>query len=350
MKAAVLAQYGKIEWKNVPTPSISDTEVLVRVKYASICGSDQHVFKGEFHPRTSVPMIQGHEFGGVIAKCGKDIADFHVGDRVTVDPIFWCGKCTACKIGHYPACRSLKLLGIDVDGGFAEFVVAKKFMLNKVPPAISDKQAALVEVLAIGFHACKRANVRKDDSIAIYGAGKVGQCILQAVRTKTSNPVFIIDILDTRLQLAQQAYPDIITINARNVDPVSVINEHTNGRGVDIAFEAVGHAVVVPERLHPVRSCIQTIRPVGTVCVLGLSDTEAPLIMKELIFKEAKIISSRVTHGEFSETLHHLEHGHLKPDALISKIMHVSEAQHGFEILEQEPENYLKILLRVSKG
>lgn len=347
MKAAVLTQYGKIEWKDVPTPSIADDEALVRVKYASICGSDQHVFRGEFHPRTSVPMIQGHEFGGVIAECGKDIADFHAGDRVTVDPIFWCGKCPACEIGHYPACRSLKLLGIDVDGGFAEFVVAREFMLNKVPPDISDEHAALVEVLAIGFHACKRANVQQGNSIAIYGAGKVGQCILQAVRTKTSGPVFMIDILDTRLHLAQQAYPDIITINARDVDPVSVIHAHTNGRGVDIAFEAVGHAIAVPERLHPVRSCIQAIRPVGTVCVLGLSDSEAPLVMKELIFKEAKIITSRVTHGEFSETLHHLERGYLKPDALISSIMHVSEAQQAFEILEQEPEKYLKILLRV---
>ena len=152
MKAAVLTQYGKIEWKDVPTPSISDDEALVRVKYASICGSDQHVFRGEFHPRTSVPMIQGHEFGGVIEKCGKDIANYQDGDRVTVDPIFWCGKCPACEIGHYPACRSLKLLGIDVDGGFAEFVIAKEFMLNKVPPDISDEigRASCRERVCVG--------------------------------------------------------------------------------------------------------------------------------------------------------------------------------------------------------
>ncbi|MCU0456399.1 MAG: alcohol dehydrogenase catalytic domain-containing protein [Bacteroidales bacterium] len=110
MKAAVLTEYRKVEWKEVDVPEISGNEVLIKVGYACICGSDQHVFLGEFHPRTSVPLIQGHEFAGTVFKTGPAVKYFTVGDRVAVDPIIWCGHCPACKRKHYPACSTLKLV------------------------------------------------------------------------------------------------------------------------------------------------------------------------------------------------------------------------------------------------
>ncbi len=185
MKAAVLTEYKKIQWQDVPEPEIGDSDVLIKISYASICGTDQHIFNGEFHPRTKLPLIPGHEFVGEIADTGKNVSGFNVGDRVAVDPIIWCGKCPACEIGHYPACTSLKLLGIDMDGGFAEYVASKDSMLYKIDPAISDRDAALVEPYAIGFHASKRAGVQDGDTIAFYGAGKIGQPIMQAARTIT---------------------------------------------------------------------------------------------------------------------------------------------------------------------
>lgn len=350
MKAAVLTKYKRIEWREAETPKITDFEVLLKVSYASICGTDQHVFKGDFHPRTNPPFIMGHEFSGHIVEIGKNVSGFQVGDRVTVDPILWCGQCAACEIKHYPACKSLKLLGIDTNGGFAEYIAVKDFMLHKIDSTISDKHAALVEVLSIGFHACRRAKLQQHDTVAIFGAGKVGQCILQAARTKTDNAIFVVDILNNRLAVAKKIYPDIITINVQHDDPVEVIIKCTNGRGVDVAFEAVGHAQSISNRLHPARACVQSIRPAGTVCVLGLADAPAPIVMKELIFKEAKIVASRVTHGEFVETLHYLKANVLHPDALISYELPANQIQYAFELLENEPENYLKIILNFSGG
>ncbi len=118
MNAAVLTQYKKVEWKQVDIPEISGNEVLIKVGYACICGSDQHVFLGEFHPRTSLPLIQGHEFAGTIVETGPDVINHKAGDRIAVDPIIWCGHCPACLRHHYPACTTLKLVGIDLDGGF----------------------------------------------------------------------------------------------------------------------------------------------------------------------------------------------------------------------------------------
>ncbi|MFP4367709.1 MAG: zinc-dependent alcohol dehydrogenase [Bacteroidales bacterium] len=345
MKAAVLEEYGKITWKDVPDPETKADEVLVRIKNASICGSDQHVFKGEFHPRTQTPFIPGHEFAGIVEEAGKDVEKIKRGDLVAIDPIIWCGKCEACKRGHYPACTSLKLIGIDMDGGFAEYISVPENMLFIVNPSVDPKYAALVEVLSIGFHATNRSGVKEDDSIVIWGAGKVGQSILQAVRLYSRNQIFMVDILDNRLKRAKMAYPDIEIINSLKTDPVDYIHSKTMGKGVDIAFEAVGHPAKVKNEIHPIRSCIRSIRGGGIICVLGLADEPVPVIMKELIWKEAKIVTSRVSHGEFSECIENLEKGKLKPEALITAEMHASKAHEAFEMLEKDPENQLKIIL-----
>lgn len=348
MNAAVLTGYRKVKWKSVDIPEISGNEVLIKVSYACICGSDQHVFLGEFHPRTTLPLIQGHEFAGTIVEAGPDVNIFKPGDRVAVDPIIWCGHCPACKRNHYPACTTLKLVGIDLDGGFSEYMKVPETMLYKVTDNIPDEHAALVEVLSIGFHACKRAGVKEGYRVVIWGAGKVGQSILQALKTKTKNSVIMVDILDERLALAKNTYSDIHTINASLTNAVERIKELTGGEGVDIAFEAVGHSKDLPGVVNPVRGCIQAIRGGGTVCVLGLSSEPSPVVMKELIWKEGIIMTSRVSHGEFAETIDNMNRGTLKPDALVTDILHPSETQQAFEMLENEPHKHLKILLKFS--
>ena len=348
MKAAVLEKYNHFEWKDVPTPVITDDELLVKVGYASICGSDLHVYRGEFGARTQLPLIPGHEFMGQVVGVGAKVQKIQKGERIAVDPIFWCGQCPACQRGHYPACHSLKLKGIDTDGGFAEYVAVKEFMAYPVGATISDRHAALVEVLAIGFHACNRSGVKAGDSVAIWGAGRIGQVILRAVRTITSAPVFMVDIVPKRLQMASALYSDVIPVSAMDTDPVAFIKNHTNGFGVDVAFEAVGHASSIPKRLHPIRSCVHAIRGGGMVCLLGLADEAVPLVMRELILKEGKIMTSRVSHGEFKTAIQYLEQGVLNPEALITGEIEGKEMQKGFDLLQSHPDQHLKILVRLS--
>ncbi len=346
MHAAILVKYGQFKWEEADYPQIQDNEVLVKVEYASICGSDQHIFRGEFHPRTPIPFIPGHEFAGNVVEKGAKVKHINIGDRVAVDPIIWCGKCPACEHKHYLACTSLKLMGVDMNGGFAEFINVAESMLYKVNTKVPPQHAALIELLSIGYHACNRANIKKNDTVAIWGAGKVGQSILQAVKTKTKGTVIIVDILENRLNLAKKTYTDIYTINAREEDPVSAIQNITQNRGVDVAIEAVGHAMNLPDRENPVRSCIQSIRGAGTICVLGLGDEALPILMKELIWKEATLVASRVTQGEFAETIENLEKGRLKPDALITDTINPRDIQKGFEMLDKEPDQHLKIMLK----
>ena len=347
MKAAVLESYGNFHWKDVPPPVAGTNEVLVSIKYAGICGTDLHIFPGDFHPRTQVPFIPGHEMGGVVEEIGKEVHGFVPGDKVAIDPIIWCGECSACQRNHYPACTSLQLLGVDTDGGFAEKIAVPQHMLYKVSQSIPDEHVALVEIYGVGFHANNRAGTKEGDSIAIWGAGRVGQVILQAARIKTKGTVFMIDPAESRLEIARNYYDNIVTINPAKENPVEVIKIHTKGNGVDIAFEAVGHEIEFDGIYTPVRSAIQSIRGGGKVCVLGLGDEPAPIVFKELIWKEGEIITSRVSHGEFQEVILNLENGNLKPGALISKIMHASEIQRAFEMVQKETENYLKVLLKI---
>ena len=199
------------------------------------------------------------------------MSDYKVGDRVAVDPIYWCGECPACRLKHYPACTSLKLLGIDSDGGFGQYVAVKDFMLYRLGENISDRHAAMIELLSIGFHACNRAGIKKDDTVLIVGAGRVGQCILQAARMITDNTIYIVDILAKRLALAEKTWPNVVGINAAEHEPASVIKELTKGRGVDVSFEAVGHARSIENRLSPVCLCIEAIRARARCAFWGLA-------------------------------------------------------------------------------
>jgi (R,R)-butanediol dehydrogenase/meso-butanediol dehydrogenase/diacetyl reductase len=345
MKAAILSEYNLVEWKEMDKPECGSGEVLIRVNFASICGTDQHIHKGEFHPRTQTPMIMGHEFAGEIVEVGSEVTGFKVGEKVAPDPIIWCGLCPACLRGHFPACTSLKLIGIDSDGGFVQYIALPPSMLYRLPSEIPDEHAALIEILSIGFHAKNKAGVEKEDVIAIWGSGKVGLCILEAVRTVTDKPVFMVDILEERLAIGPKHYDRVIPINALKEDPVERILKETEGKGVDIAFEAVGHAAKPDQLVNPVRGCVQSIRGGGTVCVLGLGSEPAPIVFKELIWKEGRIVSSRVSHGEYSEAISNLEKGNLKPEALISRILPASQTQEAFEILDANPANNIKILL-----
>jgi threonine dehydrogenase-like Zn-dependent dehydrogenase len=218
-------------------------------------------------------------------------------------------------------------------------------MLYKVPANIPDEHVALVEVLSIGCHAKNRAGVKPGDTVVIWGSGKVGLCILEAVRTVTDNTVFMVDILEQRLAIGPAHYNNVVAINALRENPVERIKAETGGKGVDVAFEAVGHAHEIAGVVNPVRGCIQSIVGGGTVCVLGLGNDPTPVLFKELIWKEAKIVSSRVSHGEFAEAIEHLQHGRLKPEALISQVLHGSQTQRGFELLDENPAENVKILL-----
>lgn len=181
MKAAILHGGGDLRMQTVPDPTPAPNEVMVRVHACSICGSDLHAFHGK-HPRLVFPRILGHEFAGEIVDAGREVAGFRVGQRVCCDIDVSCGNCGPCRAGRSNICETLKTMGSDRDGAYAEYVAVPDYNLYPLPDNVTYDQAATVQVLGIGYHAvAHRVRPQAGEKAAVIGAGPVGRGAGRAV-------------------------------------------------------------------------------------------------------------------------------------------------------------------------
>jgi threonine dehydrogenase-like Zn-dependent dehydrogenase len=331
--------------EEVPSPHPGPDQVLVRVSWSSICGTDLHIYLGEFKERVIYPRILGHEFCGAIESVGKGVKTLKPGDRVTVDPIIWCNQCPACLNGHNNVCDHLKLVGVEYDGGFADYVAVQADKVYKVPDEVSMRDAALVELYSLGVHATRKAMVEPGDRVAIFGAGRLGLSVLEVIQQTAAVWVCIVDVIDKRLEIARGMGVDL-TINAKDDDPVDAILSHTNGRGVDRAIECVGTYIEISKQGGPVQQAVHVTRNAGRIVVMGLGSQHTPVFWKEAVYKELQIVGSRVTLGDYPRALALMARHKLHPDLLISKVIDLDDLPRVFHLLEEEPGQYLKVLVK----
>ena len=238
MNAFVLHAVGDMRYQQVPRPTPSDGEVLVRVGFCGVCGSDiPRVFvKGTYH----FPTIIGHEFSGTVEACGPGVDDFTPGDRVVVFPLIWCGQCASCEQGKYVQCLDYDYLGSRSDGAFADFVVAPRQNLVPVPEGVSLEEAAMTEPAAVALHALRRAGgCSVGDSVAVFGAGPIGLMVAQWARAMGASPVILFDIIPEKTEMARRAGFSL-AFNNLAVDPVQTIQSITGRDGAHVCVEGAG--------------------------------------------------------------------------------------------------------------
>ncbi|MBN1967456.1 MAG: alcohol dehydrogenase catalytic domain-containing protein [Anaerolineae bacterium] len=347
MKAGILYSAKEIAVGEAADPRIRSNEVLVNSQYAGICGTDLHIYRGEFAARVAYPAIQGHEFGGVVEEVGADVQGIKVGDRVAVDPVLSCHGCIACQTGHLNACRSLKLLGVDINGGYGQYVAAPATHVYHLPDSLPLAHAPMVEMYGLGHHILQRGRVQPGETVVILGAGKLGLSILD-VLCHSVNPglAIVTDRNPFRLNVAQKlgaAY----AINVADHDPVDEVMAITQGQGADCVIEAVGHYHLTPGQVPPVAQAVQMIRSGGRVVTAGLGDQETSVHFKTLVLKEAEIIASRVTLGEFPRAIRMMGKGLLHPDLLITHQMPMRDITDAFATVDQDDPETIKIVLDV---
>jgi 2-desacetyl-2-hydroxyethyl bacteriochlorophyllide A dehydrogenase len=347
MKAGILYKANDIRLGQAPTPTIGPNEVLLESKAAGICGTDLHIYRGEFESRVSYPAIQGHEFGGIIAEVGSEVRGFQPGDRVVVDPIISCHRCPACLTGHINACRTLKLFGIDLDGGYGQFVAVPDSHLFALPDAVSMSHAPLVEMYALGHHILQRGQVQPGEAVALLGSGKLGLSILD-VLCHSASPGFTIvtDLQPFRLDTAKKLGADV-ALNINEVDPVEKALEFTNGVGVDCVIEAVGHYHLVDGQEAPLAQAVKMIRSGGRIVTTGLGEQLSAVHFKTLVLKEAKIIASRVSRGEFPRAIRMMSRGLLHPELMITDLMPLENITAAFAQVDREDPQTIKIVLEI---
>jgi threonine dehydrogenase-like Zn-dependent dehydrogenase len=347
MKAGILTNDRDICVGDAPDPRIGPDEVLLQTGYAGICGTDLHIYRGEFHDRVAFPAILGHEFGGVIQEVGKDVQGYQIGDRVAVDPIISCHRCPACLSGHLNACRTLKLLGVDLDGGFGQYVAVPSSHLYALPDAIPMGHAPMVEMYGLGHHILWRGQVQPGETVAILGAGKLGLSILDVLSHSASPATTIVtDLQAFRLETARKLGADV-TIDIAQQDPVERVMEITKGAGADCVIEAVGHYHLLEGQEAPLAQAVRMVRTAGRIVTAGLGEQLSAVHFKTLVLKEAQIIASRVTLGEFPRAIRLMEKGLLHPELLVTDQLAMRDIAVAFEKVDQEDPATIKVVLDV---
>ncbi|MGD0159330.1 MAG: zinc-binding dehydrogenase [Candidatus Bathyarchaeia archaeon] len=340
MKAARFYEPNKpLRIEEVPLPKIRERWVLVEVKACGICHSDLHITKGTIKvPKT--PLILGHEISGRIADIGSEIEEFRKGDRVLVSGMIPCGECYYCASGKDNICQRKVELGIQIDGGYAQYVAVPSKNLYRMPDSMSYEEAAiLTDAVATPFHAVKLGRVTFGSTVAVFGVGGLGMNAVQ-LSTLAGARVIAVDILDQKLALAKEFGAEE-TINSKIEDPIHRILQITNGNGVDVAFEFVG----LPTTLE---QAIASVRRGGKVVLAGVGTQKANLSMRDMTAKEIEIIGVQgfVAHTEYPALIDMVVHGRLDVKKMISQTVPLEEVNRGLDILEKQIGNPIRVVLK----
>jgi 2-desacetyl-2-hydroxyethyl bacteriochlorophyllide A dehydrogenase len=347
MKAAILQGARDIRVGTVPDPSLGPSDVLIKTSHAGLCGTDLHIYRGEFTARVKYPVVQGHEFGGTVEEVGRDVKGLRRGQAVAVDPILSCHGCRACLLGRINACRTLKLIGIELQGGFGEFVAAPASHVYALPENMPLSQVPMVEVYGLGHHVLARGLVQPGETVVVLGTGKLGLAVLDVLCHGASPALAIgVDVDAFRLGVARRVGAEY-AIDVRAEDPVERVMEITHGEGADCVIECIGHWHNVPGREPPLAQAVKMVRNGGRIVTAGLGEDPTSVHFKTLVIKEAQIIASRVTLGEFPQAIHMLGKGLLHPEWMITDQLPLRDVAKAFERLDAEDPKMLKMVLDV---
>jgi 2-desacetyl-2-hydroxyethyl bacteriochlorophyllide A dehydrogenase len=350
MKAGVLYGDRKIEVRDVQDPTPGPGEVIVESRFGGICGTDVHIYRGEFRSRVRFPAIQGHEFGGAVVELGPNVSGWAVGDRVAVDPIIPCRACPACRRGQVNCCRSLRLLGVDDDGGFGRLVAVPQANLYRLPDDMAMEHVPLVETFALGHHVLDRGRVQPGETVAILGAGKLGLSVLDVLCHGASPASTVVcDVQPFRLEVARRIGADV-TVDVTREDPVARAVEATGGAGVDCVIECVGHYHLPEGQEPPLAQAVSMIRNGGRIVTAGLGEQLTAVHFKTLVLKEAEIVASRVTLGEFARAIRMLAKRRLHPELLVTDSMPLRDITAAFEKVDREDPRTIKVVLDIAQA
>ncbi|MBZ9967499.1 zinc-dependent alcohol dehydrogenase family protein [Mesorhizobium sp. BR1-1-2] len=320
MKAVRLEAVGSITLREVAKPVPGPDDLLVRIEACGVCGTDRHLFHGEFPCRP--PVTPGHEFSGIVEAMGHSVSGFSIGDRVTGDPNIACGRCHHCHAGRVNLCSNLNAIGIHRDGGFADYVVLPQKQAFILPADLKPTHGAFCEPLGCCLHGVDLAQIRPGSSVAILGGGVIGLLTVQLARLAGATTIILSTRQASRRALAEElgATATIDASAANVIDAIAGPAGLVPG-GVDVVLECAGVRETVEQSLRLARAG-------GTVVIVGVvpQGMKAAFEPFDLLFRELKVLGSFLnpyTHRRAAELI---ASGAIEIDRLISRQVPLEEA------------------------
>jgi len=335
MKSIVLKEPKNLLIEEKNKPKIKEDEVLIKIIYGGVCGSDLHAYEGE-SPFVDFPITLGHELVGYVED-SNGIEDFSDGDMVLIDPVLSCGECYACKNDRHNVCKDVKVFGAHTDGGFQEYIAVPKKNIYQVPKDVDPRLAALGEPISIGFESTYRADVTADDTVLVIGTGTIGLMVTIVAKYKGAT-VIAADIDDSKLKMAKEMGADYV-INSKKEDLEAKVKELTDGEGASVVIEAVGLKKTIQNAIYHTSAA-------GRVVILGIVDDDVPISISQLIKKEVDFLGSRLNNYMFDKVAKLLDEVDLSPLLEEIKVYNMEEADKAVQDKLNNPDISLKSLIK----
>lgn len=340
MKALQYMGAKKVEIREVPVLPPAPGQARIKVTYCGVCGSDIGIYSGK-HPRAKAPLTIGHEFVGVIEAINGEANGLRVGDRVAAFPLLSCGTCYACRTGKDYICRQLRLIGIDLDGGMAEYVNCSTDALFRLPENVPDPVCAVIEPLAVAVHSVRRSKFKPLDSAVIIGAGPIGILVGLVLKESGASRIIISDISEARLALCREF--GFETIDSRKESLTEYVSKTTEGEGVNIVYECSGAAAGAEEMTYPV--CAD-----GMICLVGVHKEARSVMLSDMHFRELNMTATRVYEKEeFRQTVDYIARIQEDVAKIVTDVIPLEESEHVFEYIADPANAAMKVVIRCSK-
>lgn len=346
MKAAVMTDLMKVEIQEVEAPKPKPDEVLIKIEYVGVCGSDLHYYEhgriGDFLVET--PFILGHEVAGTVVETGSGVKDLKVGDRVALEPGKTCGKCEFCKSGKYNLCKDVIFFATPpVNGVFQEYVAHEAGLCFKLPENVSTMEGALIEPLAVGLHAALQGDATLGQTAVVTGTGCIGLCSLLSLKAMGVSKIIVVDIMEKRLQKALELGADYI-INGKEEDTLERIMELTNGKGFDIGIETAGSQITASQ-------LIKSAKKGSTIVFVGYSASgEMTLPIGMALDKELNFKTVFRYRNIYPMAIEAVSKGQINVKDIVTDYFELDDIQKALDTCVKDKANVVKGVIKVGEA
>ena len=346
MKTAVMLGIGEMGFEERDIPQVKDDEVLVKLEYVGICGSDLHYYEtgaiGDYV--VEPPFVLGHEPGGTVVEVGKNVTHLKAGDRVALEPGKTCGHCEFCKTGRYNLCPDVVFFATPpVDGVFQEYVAHEADLCFKLPNNVSTLEGALIEPLAVGFHAAIQGDAHLGQKAVVMGAGCIGLVSMMALKARGVSEVYVVDIMEKRLQKALELGADGV-INGAEENVEEKIRQITDGRGVDLVIETAGTEVTT-------RQAISIAKKGSNIVLVGYSKSgEMTLPMSLVLDKELTFKTVFRYRHIYPMAIEAVAQGKVNLKGIVTDIFDLDDVQKAMDYSVNNKTDIVKAVIRVCKN